>query len=44
MELYRRFSSRVNLSFGIGTRLTCDIPQVKPLNIVPSDKQNSRYL
>jgi nicotinic acid phosphoribosyltransferase len=24
----------VNLSFGIGTRLTCDIPQVKPLNIV----------
>lgn len=34
VELYRRFSSRVNLSFGIGTRLTCDIPQVKPLNIV----------
>ncbi|MFP1483254.1 hypothetical protein ACLB1S_11255 [Escherichia coli] len=28
------FSSRVQLSFGIGTRLTCDIPQVKPLNIV----------
>lgn len=34
IELYRHFSSRVNLSFGIGTRLTCDIPQVKPLNIV----------
>lgn len=34
VELYRHFSSRVNLSFGIGTRLTCDIPQVKPLNIV----------
>lgn len=34
LELYRHFSSRVNLSFGIGTRLTCDIPQVKPLNIV----------
>lgn len=32
--LYRHFSSRVKLSFGIGTRLTCDIPQVKPLNIV----------
>ncbi len=32
--LYRHFSSRVNLAFGIGTRLTCDIPQVKPLNIV----------
>lgn len=24
----------MQLSFGIGTRLTCDIPQVKPLNIV----------
>jgi nicotinate phosphoribosyltransferase len=34
VELYRHFSERVNLSFGIGTRLTCDIPQVKPLNIV----------
>ncbi|MBJ6576762.1 nicotinate phosphoribosyltransferase [Enterobacter cloacae] len=34
IDLYRHFSSRVNLSFGIGTRLTCDIPQVKPLNIV----------
>lgn len=34
VELYRHFSSRVKLSFGIGTRLTCDIPQVKPLNIV----------
>ncbi|BFU33453.1 nicotinate phosphoribosyltransferase [Enterobacter asburiae] len=32
--LYRHFNTRVNLSFGIGTRLTCDIPQVKPLNIV----------
>ena len=32
--MYRHFSSRVNLAFGIGTRLTCDIPQVKPLNIV----------
>ncbi|HCM9128352.1 TPA: nicotinate phosphoribosyltransferase [Enterobacter asburiae] len=34
VDLYRHFNSRVNLSFGIGTRLTCDIPQVKPLNIV----------
>ena len=34
VELYRHFSTRVNLSFGIGTRLTCDIPQVKPRNIV----------
>ena len=34
VELYRHFNTRVNLSFGIGTRLTCDIPQVKTLNIV----------
>ncbi|WP_299997365.1 nicotinate phosphoribosyltransferase [uncultured Cedecea sp.] len=34
IELYRHFSERVQLSFGIGTRLTCDIPGVKPLNIV----------
>lgn len=34
VELYRHFNTRVNLSFGIGTRLTCDIPQVIPLNIV----------
>lgn len=34
VDLYRHFSSRINLSFGIGTRLTCDIPPVKPLNIV----------
>ncbi len=34
VELYKHFASRVNLSFGIGTRLTCDIPQVRPLNIV----------
>ncbi len=34
VELYRHFAARVNLRFGIGTRLTCDIPGVKPLNIV----------
>ncbi|AFJ47576.1 nicotinate phosphoribosyltransferase [Shimwellia blattae] len=34
LELYRHFASRINLGFGIGTRLTCDIPAVKPLNIV----------
>ena len=34
VSLYRHFNQRVNLVFGIGTRLTCDIPQVKPLNIV----------
>ncbi|WP_350316768.1 nicotinate phosphoribosyltransferase [Pectobacterium aroidearum] len=34
LALYRHFGQRVNLVFGIGTRLTCDIPGVKPLNIV----------
>ncbi|MEL0577237.1 nicotinate phosphoribosyltransferase [Pectobacterium punjabense] len=34
LALYRHFYPRVNLVFGIGTRLTCDIPGVKPLNIV----------
>lgn len=34
VSLYRHFATRINLSFGIGTHLTCDIPQVKPLNIV----------
>lgn len=34
IELYRHFAPRVKLGFGIGTRLTCDIPGVKPLNIV----------
>lgn len=34
VNLFRHFSPRVQLSFGIGTRLTCDIPHVKPLNIV----------
>ena len=32
--LYRRFGQRTNVSFGIGTRLTCDIPGITPLNIV----------
>ncbi|KAA9001142.1 nicotinate phosphoribosyltransferase [Affinibrenneria salicis] len=34
LALYRHFWPRINLSFGIGTRLTCDIPGVTPLNIV----------
>nr|WP_314419819.1 nicotinate phosphoribosyltransferase [uncultured Erwinia sp.] len=34
VSLYRHFGQRINVAFGIGTRLTCDIPQVKPLNIV----------
>ncbi len=34
LQLYRHFHSRIKLVFGIGTRLTCDIEGVKPLNIV----------
>lgn len=34
LELYRHFSSRIQLGFGIGTRLSCDIRGVRPLNIV----------
>ncbi|CAM3933935.1 nicotinate phosphoribosyltransferase [Serratia silvae] len=34
LALYRHFDRRINLVFGIGTRLTCNIPGVKPLNIV----------
>lgn len=34
LALYRHFHHRTNLVFGIGTKLTCDIPDVTPLNIV----------
>ncbi|QTF08117.1 nicotinate phosphoribosyltransferase [Brenneria izadpanahii] len=34
LSIYRHFWQRINLVFGIGTRLTCDIPGVNPLNIV----------
>ena len=34
LGLYRHFHHRINITFGIGTRLTCDIPGVEPLNIV----------
>ncbi|SFM90545.1 nicotinate phosphoribosyltransferase [Izhakiella capsodis] len=34
LDLYRHFGQRANVIFGIGTRLTCDIPLVNPLNIV----------
>ncbi|CAG9414886.1 nicotinate phosphoribosyltransferase [Providencia alcalifaciens] len=34
LELYHYFNKRVNLVFGIGTRLTCNIPNVVPMNIV----------
>ncbi|GAA0327138.1 nicotinate phosphoribosyltransferase [Morganella psychrotolerans] len=34
LALYAHFHDRINLVFGIGTRLTCNIPDVEPLNIV----------
>ncbi|QIQ41945.1 MAG: nicotinate phosphoribosyltransferase [Buchnera aphidicola (Microlophium carnosum)] len=34
ISLYKKFNKRINVIFGIGTKLTCDIPHVKPLNIV----------
>lgn len=34
LQLYRALCGRINVSFGIGTNLTCDIPGVEPMNIV----------
>ncbi|PTS82861.1 nicotinate phosphoribosyltransferase [Pseudomonas sp. HMWF032] len=34
LQLYRALYGRINVSFGIGTKLTCDIPGVEPMNIV----------
>ena len=34
LRLYRALHGRINVSFGIGTSLTCDIPGVEPMNIV----------
>ncbi|UPT14710.1 nicotinate phosphoribosyltransferase [Buchnera aphidicola] len=34
ITLYKKFNKKINIIFGIGTKLTCDIPHVKPLNIV----------
>jgi len=34
LRLFRFFNKKTNIVFGIGTRLTCDIPNVNPLNIV----------
>lgn len=33
-DLFEFINGRIQTSFGIGTNLTCDIPGVKPLNIV----------
>lgn len=34
LALYRALQGRINVSFGIGTNLTCDIEGVEPMNIV----------
>ena len=34
LGLYRALHERINVSFGIGTKLTCDIPGVEPMNMV----------
>lgn len=34
IEIYQHFAQRIQTSFGIGTKLTCDIPNVDSLNIV----------
>lgn len=34
LEIHRALAGRSNPSFGIGTRLTCDIPGVEPTNMV----------
>ncbi|MFC0179131.1 nicotinate phosphoribosyltransferase [Thorsellia kenyensis] len=34
LSIYRHFLGRIQTSFGIGTRLTCNIPTIKPHNIV----------
>ncbi|MDO6580603.1 nicotinate phosphoribosyltransferase [Photobacterium sp. 2_MG-2023] len=34
LEIYQHFCQRVQISFGIGTNMTCDLPGVDTLNIV----------
>lgn len=34
LDIYKHFAHRINLSFGIGTQLTCDVPNAKAVNIV----------
>ncbi|MBD8492806.1 nicotinate phosphoribosyltransferase [Pseudomonas syringae] len=34
LEIFRALRGRINVSFGIGTNLTADIPGVKPMNMV----------
>ena len=44
-EIKEYFAGKIKVTFGIGTNLTCDIPDVKPMNIVMKLKEcrvNSR--
>ena len=34
LAIFRTLRGRINVSFGIGTNLTCDIPGVAPMNVV----------
>ncbi|MEG7266723.1 nicotinate phosphoribosyltransferase, partial [Pseudomonas aeruginosa] len=34
LQLFRALRGKINVSFGIGTNLTCDIQGVEPMNIV----------
>lgn len=34
LDIYTHFGQRINVSFGIGTHLTCDLPEVETLNVV----------
>jgi nicotinate phosphoribosyltransferase len=34
LSIFRKLRGRINVSFGIGTNLTCDIPGVEPMSIV----------
>ncbi|WP_027252197.1 nicotinate phosphoribosyltransferase [Photobacterium halotolerans] len=34
LEIYQHFCQRAQISFGIGTNMTCDLPDVETLNIV----------
>ncbi|MGL4826090.1 MAG: nicotinate phosphoribosyltransferase [Vibrionaceae bacterium] len=34
LQIHHHFAGRINISFGIGTQLTCDLPGVTTLNVV----------
>jgi nicotinate phosphoribosyltransferase len=38
-EIKEYFAGKIKVTFGIGTNLTCDLPGVKPMNIVMKLKE-----